>query len=273
MVIVIDALDECKDEEPVSTILSVLGQFVAQVPKVKFFITGRPEPRIRDGFRLPLLAEATVVFLLHEVEPSQIHNDTSLFFRHSFSEIKSRRHGLDGWPTKEQLDLLCERAGGLFVHAIATVRFVDQKNNSPKKQLDRLLQSQGSSAFEGRPNSRPTQHSTRSTHQFFSRLSVMMTQRTILESGPFSVLLSLPRTLSLQQPSLHSWASIPMKCFQSYPQSTRSSFFRKTLNALFDPSTSRSPTSSSIRPDAPIQGSGSLLLTNTWKFFPAASRQ
>ena len=149
-VIVIDALDECKDKEPVSTILSVLGRFVAQVPKVKFFITGRPEPRIRDGFRLPLLAKVTDVFLLHEVEPSQIHNDISLFFRHSFSEIRSRRHALDGWPTKEQVDLLCERAGGLFVHAIATVRFVDQKNISPKKQLDRLIQSQGSSAFEGK---------------------------------------------------------------------------------------------------------------------------
>ena len=44
--IVIDALDECKDEEPASAILSVLGQFISQIPKVKFFLTGRPEPRI-----------------------------------------------------------------------------------------------------------------------------------------------------------------------------------------------------------------------------------
>jgi hypothetical protein len=133
MVIVIDALDECKDEKPVSSILAVLGQLLAQIPKVKFFITGRPEPHIREGFRLPLRAEEAKMFLLHEVKPSQIHSDISLFFRHSFSEIKIRRHGLDGWPTKKQMDLLCERAGGLFVHAIATVRFVDQKNNSPKK--------------------------------------------------------------------------------------------------------------------------------------------
>ena len=58
-VIVIDALDECKDEETTSTILSVLGRFVSEVPKVKFFITGRPEPRIQKGFRLPLLVDAT----------------------------------------------------------------------------------------------------------------------------------------------------------------------------------------------------------------------
>ena len=93
-VIVIDALDECKDEEPASAILSVLGKFVAEVPNVKFFITGRPESRIREGFRLPLLKEATDVFVLHEVEPGQVSNDIRLFFRHSFSELKRYRRGL-----------------------------------------------------------------------------------------------------------------------------------------------------------------------------------
>ena len=159
-VIVIDALDECKDEEPASAILSVLGQFVAEIPMVKFFITGRPESRIREGFRLPLLAKATDVFILHEVEPGQVDNDIRLFFRHNFSELKTRRHGLDGWPTDEQLDLLCERAGGLFVYATATVRFIDQRNNSPKKQLDCLLQSQSSSVFEGRSKFRANMNTT-----------------------------------------------------------------------------------------------------------------
>ena len=159
-VIVIDALDECKDEEPASAILSVLGRFVADVPMVKFFITGRPESRIQDGFRLPLLAKATDVFILHKVEPDQVDNNIRLFFRHSFSELKIRRHGLDGWPTEEQLDLLCERAGGLFVYATATVRFIDQRNSSPEKQLDCFLQSQSSSVFEGRTKLRANTNST-----------------------------------------------------------------------------------------------------------------
>ena len=149
-VIVIDALDECKDNEPASAILSVLGQFVSKVPKVKFFVTGRPEPRIREGFRLPLLADATDVFVLHGVEPARVNNDIRQFFRHNFSELKERRRTLDDWPTEEQLDALCDRAGGLFVHAVATVRFVDHRNSNPKRQLDRLLQSPGSSAFEGK---------------------------------------------------------------------------------------------------------------------------
>ena len=149
-VIVIDALDECKDEEPASAILSVLGQFVSQIPNVKFFLTGRPEPRVLEGFRLPLLAPLTDVFVLHEVESSRINRDIRLFFKLRFSELATRRRGLDNWPSKEQLDLLCRRAGGLFVYAVAGVRFIDHRNSNPRKQLDRLLQTPDSSAFEGK---------------------------------------------------------------------------------------------------------------------------
>ena len=149
-VIVIDALDECKDKEPASAILSVLGQFVAEVPAVKFFITGRPESRIQEGFRLPSLVKSTDVFVLHQVEPGQVDNDIRLFFTHSFSELKRYRRGLGDWPTKEQVDVLCSRAGGLFVHAVATVRFIDHRSKSPKKQLDCLLKSQESGTFEGK---------------------------------------------------------------------------------------------------------------------------
>ena len=150
-VIVIDALDECKDREPSSAILSVLRQSVTKITnmKVKIFVTGRPEPHIRDGFRLLLLAQATDVFILHEVEQSQVNSDVRLFFRHHLMELKGRRHILDDWPTKGQLDLLCERSAGLFVHAMATIKFIDQKSINPKKRLDRLLQSL-ESGLEGR---------------------------------------------------------------------------------------------------------------------------
>ena len=140
-VIIVDALDECKDEEPASAILSVLGQFVSEIPKAKFLITGRPEPRIREGFRLSLSADATDVFVLHDVEPNQVDDDIRLFFRRKFLEIVLHRRGLDGWPTKEQLDLLCKRAAGLFVYAVATVKFIGKQSANPMERLDLLLRS------------------------------------------------------------------------------------------------------------------------------------
>ncbi|KAF9786248.1 hypothetical protein BJ322DRAFT_1020328 [Thelephora terrestris] len=119
-VIVIDALDECKDDEPASAILSVLGQFVDQIPRV------------------------TDVFVLHDVKPDRVNNDIRLFYKHKCAEIKSHRYGLDNWPTEEQLDLLCTRAAGLFIYAMATVRFIGLKNMSPREQVDRLIRSQES---------------------------------------------------------------------------------------------------------------------------------
>jgi len=148
-VIVIDALDECEDDESASAILSVLGRLVSQIPKVKFFLTGRPEPRISEGFRLPLLAKMTDTFVLHDVERDQVDSDIRLFFGTSFLELASRRSGLVIWPTEEQLDLLCGRAAGLFVYAATTIRFIDKNKRGPRDQLDLLLESQKVGAHEG----------------------------------------------------------------------------------------------------------------------------
>ena len=147
-VIVIDALDECEDEEPASTVLSVLGRLVSRIPKVKFFLTGRPEPRITVGFRLPQLASITDVFILHEVGLDQVSSDIRLFFKSSFSELADRRRGLDNWPTEEQLDGLCGQAAGLFIYAAATVKFINDNRRNPRKQLDILLQSQKIGDYE-----------------------------------------------------------------------------------------------------------------------------
>ena len=149
-IIVVDALDECKDEEPASAILSVLGRFVSELTMVKFFLTGRPEPRIRNGFRLPLLVGVTDIFVLHDVEPNQVDSDIRLFFENSFSELTNRQPRLNDWPTNVHLDLLCERASGFFVYAVATIKFIDNRNIDPRKRLDLLLQLPKSTIYEGR---------------------------------------------------------------------------------------------------------------------------
>jgi len=149
-VIIIEALDECRDEEPASAILSVLGKFLTEIPRIKFFLTGRPEPRIREGFRLHLPVKVTDVFVLHNVERNLVNNDIRQFLKHSFLGITGRRRWSTDWPTKEQLDILCDRAAGLFVYAAATVKFIDNQNGNPRKRLDLLLQSPENSAREGK---------------------------------------------------------------------------------------------------------------------------
>jgi len=148
-IIVIDALDECRDEEPSSAILSVLGRLVERIPKVKFFITGRPEPRIRMGFRLPMLVNSTSVFVLHDVHPPLINNDIRLFLKHELFELAQQRQ-LGSWPSEEQIDLLCSRAAGLFVYAAATVKFLDSDIHLPEHRLDVIVQLPECTAPEGK---------------------------------------------------------------------------------------------------------------------------
>ena len=147
-VIVIDALDECKDEEPSSAILSVLGRVIKEISEVKFFITGRPEPRIKTGFRLSLPMNSAGVFVLHDVHPSLIENDIRLFLKHELLQLGERRK-LKNWPLDEHIDLLCERAAGLFVYAVATVRFLSGTTYLPKQRFYTILQLPGSTAPEG----------------------------------------------------------------------------------------------------------------------------
>ena len=152
-VIIIDALDECVDEDSQSAILSVMGRLVEEVPNAKFLITGRPEPRIRSGFRLGLLRPLTDVFVLHEVDPSVVNTDIRLFLEHGLHKI-AENNGLeqDGWPKEEHLDLLCERAAGLFVYAVATLKFLDNPFTPPNDQLHIILRAPGSTAREGQAN-------------------------------------------------------------------------------------------------------------------------
>jgi len=94
-VIFIDSLDKCKDEEPASETLSVLGQFISRIPKMKIFVTGRPELSILEGFRLTLVAQGMDAFVLHEVESSRVSGDMRLFFKHRFAELASQTE--TGW--------------------------------------------------------------------------------------------------------------------------------------------------------------------------------
>ena len=148
-VIIIDALDECKDEEPSSAILSVLGRLAEQLPKVKFFITGRPEPRIKTGFRLPLLKALTDTFVLHDVQPTSINNDIKLFLRYELSKITQQRQP-GWWPSEDHINLLCHRAGGLFVYAMATVKFLDRNTHLLEQQLDAIIKLPESTDPEGK---------------------------------------------------------------------------------------------------------------------------
>ena len=151
--IIIDALDECKDEEPASAILSVLSRYADQIPQVKFFITGRPEPRIRSGFRLKSLRPITEVFRLHDVERSSVDHDIKLYFRTQLTDIATSRSDCDfteDWPSSSDVDILCTKAAGLFIYASTVVKFIACRPQTPTEQLEQIVSLPHNTAYEGR---------------------------------------------------------------------------------------------------------------------------
>ena len=152
-VVVIDALDECIDDQPASAILSVLGRFTKQLPLVKFFITGRPEPRIRSGFRLPLLEPLTQIFLLHGVELSSVDNDIRLYLTQSLTAIAKQRSDLDlsdPWPRDDEIEALTRKSSGLFIFASTLVRFIASEHHGPDERIQLVLSKESGTTHEGR---------------------------------------------------------------------------------------------------------------------------
>ena len=150
--IIIDALDECEDEEPTSAILSILSRFADRMPRVKFFITGRPVPRIRSGFRLAGLRPITEVLGLHDVEQPLVDADIQLFFRARLTEMAKNRSHLDvtgSWPRLSDISVLCEKAAGFFMYASMVVKFVASPYHLPQERLALLVSLPQNTTYEG----------------------------------------------------------------------------------------------------------------------------
>ena len=151
-VIIIDALDECIDDQPASAILSVLGRFIQQLPLVKFFITGRPEPQIRSGFCLPLLQPITQIFLLHKVEQSSVDKDIQLYLTQRLTAITGQRSDLDlpnPWPAEHEIMALTTKSSGLFIFASTMARFIESQHHEPSERLQLVLSKSSGTIHEG----------------------------------------------------------------------------------------------------------------------------
>jgi len=147
-VIVIDALDEWVNDASQSAILSAVEHWIKEIPNVKLFVTSRPKPHILTSFHLPLLSDLADIFTLDDTAPDLINNDIRVFLKHELSGLAIRK-GLENWPTTAQLDLLCNRAAGLFVFAVATVKLLGRTHKPPDEQYTTIAHSPDYTFHEG----------------------------------------------------------------------------------------------------------------------------
>jgi NACHT domain len=150
MTIVVDALDECKDNDSVSAFLSVLSNYLDKIPNVKFFITGRPEDHIRSGFAIPSLR--TKELALHDVESSVVDADIRSFVKARLEDVGFRnRFCIAGpWPSDEDIATITKKASGHFIVASVILRFIDYPYAMPQDRLKLIASMLNHTIYEGK---------------------------------------------------------------------------------------------------------------------------
>ena len=148
--IVVDALDECENNEPVSEFLSALAAHIDAIPAVKFFITGRPEDHIRSGFKLPPLR--TKELPLHDVDSAIVDSDIKSFVKTRLDEIAARRREpISGqWPSDRDITTILKKTSGLFIVASVIIRFIESPYAPPQERLKLIVDVPDSTIYEGK---------------------------------------------------------------------------------------------------------------------------
>ncbi|CAE6422775.1 unnamed protein product, partial [Rhizoctonia solani] len=113
LVVVIDALDECENENSVGQILDILLSN-SNIP-IRFLISSRPEPEIYRRMMVQLGEDSGSRLVLHELETAKVKHDIETYLRKE----------LEGVPlTAEQFSGIVEKCGVLFIYASTAARYI-----------------------------------------------------------------------------------------------------------------------------------------------------
>jgi AAA ATPase domain len=138
--LIIDALDECDNAEQVRMILQLLPEArTLKTVRLRVFLTSRPEIPIRHGFyQIPTSNHQD--FILHNISPSVINHDISIFLQHNLKFISSERSLGPGWPSEQVVKRLASNSNGLFIWAATVCRFIYEGQRFAAKRLEMILE-------------------------------------------------------------------------------------------------------------------------------------
>jgi nucleoside phosphorylase len=139
LIVVIDALDECEQDNDIRTILQLLSQIRDQkLVSLRIFVTSRPELHIRLKFKQ--MPDGTYEdLLLQEVPKHTIQHDIRTYFEHELGQIQQQRSLSPNWPSRDEVAALVEQAVPLFIFAATATRYIGDKRGNPTKRLEIVL--------------------------------------------------------------------------------------------------------------------------------------
>ncbi|KAJ7751519.1 WD40-repeat-containing domain protein, partial [Mycena maculata] len=147
-VIILDALDECKDTATTSIILSVLARHIEDLSPLIFLVTSRPENHIKMAFT-EYLQPNTQELILHQVKLDLVEQDIRHYLCLKLEETRRQYQIGQLWPTASSIDDLAKLSSGLFIFAATSVKYIaDRSYFNPRGQLESLVGPEAMS-FEG----------------------------------------------------------------------------------------------------------------------------
>jgi hypothetical protein len=143
-VLIVDALDECDDDNNVRIILQLLAEARSlKTVRLRVFLTSRPEIPIRHGmYRIPQPEHQD--FVLQNIPPAIINHDISLFLKYNLGIIGQEWTLGADWPGEQALRQLVLNASGLFIWAATACRFIREGKRFALKRLDTILKGSSS---------------------------------------------------------------------------------------------------------------------------------
>ncbi|VDC04276.1 unnamed protein product [Peniophora sp. CBMAI 1063] len=135
LVFVIDALDECSNEGTTRSLLLKLVKVARCIP-IKFFLTSRPEPHIRQQLE-DLDSVLGRVLRLHDIEKDVVEADIRLYLTHGLNDMrKTLRPALRStWPLEAEITTLTALSGRLFIYAFTALTYI---RRNPIERLSKI---------------------------------------------------------------------------------------------------------------------------------------
>ncbi|KAK4163948.1 hypothetical protein QBC43DRAFT_55204 [Cladorrhinum sp. PSN259] len=143
LIIIIDALDECKDLKEVKDLMGMLEnvQTLCQV-QLRFFVTSRADDHIVDGFKqLPKGLYHKKVLEKIQYQEGEVGqtDDITRFLVHQLSKIAKEKGLPQNWISDEDVANLSKKADGLFIYAATTCRLLDINDICNRQNRQGLL--------------------------------------------------------------------------------------------------------------------------------------
>ncbi|KAF9058280.1 hypothetical protein BJ165DRAFT_122102 [Panaeolus papilionaceus] len=144
-ILVIDGLDECKEEARQIQVLEALATLVSHqdVFPCSVFLTSRPEVAIRSWITNKQSEDPQLLRSISLLDHCDSDHDIEIFMNDESAKIK-QSHPLKylipaGWPSPELVEEIIKRASGQFVFVATIIKYIKDLRGDPCERLEAIL--------------------------------------------------------------------------------------------------------------------------------------